>query len=141
MTVYTDVCHACLMSTRKQQTAPAKDAAVSTDQQRADRAERIDARIQRLGITKQELADKAGIDRGTLGRALKADPRIADRTWVRIENVLTGIENDLGIGVQLASTASGEVVTGSIKYAGAEITLSGQADAVAEAIRRVLGED
>lgn len=106
------------------------------------RADRAAARIANIGIPKQELAQRAGIDRGTLGRALKADPRITDRTWVRIERVLSDLEDELGISARLSqtsvSTASGETVTSTVEYAGARITLSGRADAVADAIRRVL---
>lgn len=112
-----------------------------SDDQLAARAERAAERIAAIGVPKQEIAAKAGIDRGTLGRALKGDPRIADRTWVKIERVLSNIEDDLGMTAQLAPTATGELVTGSIEYAGAKITLSGRADAVADAIRQVLGNN
>lgn len=110
-----------------------------------DRADRAAARIANIGVPKQELAQRAGIDRGTLGRALKSDPRIADRTWVRIERALSDLEDELGISARLAvktaTTASGEsVVESVVEYHGARITLSGKAEAVAEAIRRVLEE-
>lgn len=117
----------------------------STSQAIEERASHTAARIARLGIPKQELAAKAGIDRGTLGRALKADPAISDRTWVKIERVLGQLEEDMGVaaigGAGVATTASGEsvdLVTSTMEYAGARITLSGRADAVAEAIRQVL---
>lgn len=116
----------------------------SSTPQMQQRAESTATRIAHIGIPKQELAQRAGIDRGTLGRLLKADPRISDRTWVKVERVLSNLEEELGIGVQMtASTASGEtadVVTSTVEYAGARITLSGRADAVAEAIRKVLDE-
>lgn len=106
------------------------------------RADITAGRIARLGVPKQELAAKAGIDRGTLGRALKADPAISERTWVKIDRVLSTLEDELGVAaVSTGSmTASGEtaVVTSTVEYAGAKITLSGRADAVADAIRRVL---
>lgn len=114
--------------------------------ERADEAAR---RIERIGVPKQELALKAGIDRGTLGRALKADPRVENRTWVKIERVLSNLETELGIGVQLAQaapmTATGETVTSTVEYERGEtratITVSGRADAVADAIRKVLEGD
>lgn len=111
------------------------------------RADITAGRIARLGVPKQELAAKAGIDRGTLGRALKADPAISERTWVKIDRVLTTLEDELGVAAVStpAMTASGEtasaVVTSTVEYAGATITLSGRADAVADAIRRVIGGD
>lgn len=110
------------------------------------RATNAAARIAQIGIPKQELAQRAGVDRGTLGRALKADPRITDRTWVRIERVLSQLEDEIGLSApsSLVSeiTASGESVVQSIvEYHGARITLSGRAEAVAEAIRRVLEDD
>lgn len=110
----------------------------------SEKAARTEQRIARIGIPKQDLAQRAGIDRGTLGRALKADPRISDRTWVRIERVLSQLEEEIGLSVQLAdsSTASGEsVVVSTVEYGGATITLQGKAEAVAEAIRRVLDGD
>lgn len=113
-----------------------------------DRAQAVDTRIRELGVPKQELAAKAGVDRGTLARALKADPTISERTWVRIERVLSTLEDEYGMtAVQrqsLAMTASGDTgpeVQSTIEYAGARITMSGRADAVADAIRRVLSED
>jgi hypothetical protein len=117
----------------------------STPEERG-RATNAAARIAQIGIPKQELAQRAGVDRGTLGRALKADPRITDRTWVRIERVLGQLEEEIGLtapSTMLATetTASGEsVVQSVVEYRGARITLSGRADAVAEAIRRVLDE-
>lgn len=106
------------------------------------RATNAAARIAQIGIPKQELAQRAGVDRGTLGRALKADPRITDRTWVLIERVLGQLEEEIGLTADApAITASGEsVVQSVVEYHGARITLSGRADAVAEAIRRVLDE-
>lgn len=109
------------------------------------RATNAAARIAQIGIPKQELAQRAGVDRGTLGRALKADPRITDRTWVRIERVLGQLEDEIGLSApaRLISeiTASGEsVVQSVVEYHGARITLSGRAADVAEAIRRVLSE-
>lgn len=109
-----------------------------------NRAEKAAARIARIGIPKQELALKAGIDRGTLGRALKADPRIAERTWVKIERVLTNLEVDLGIDVRVAGqqsgmTASGETVVVELDRGDVhmKITTSGdRAEVIAEAIRQ-----
>lgn len=117
----------------------------STDEGRR-RATNTAARIAQLGIPKQELAQRAGVDRGTLGRALKADPRITDRTWVRIERVLGQLEEEIGLTAESAiqghMTASGESIVDSVvEYHGARITLSGRADAVAEAIRQVLNGD
>lgn len=108
------------------------------------RAESAASRIARIGIPKQELALKAGIDRGTLGRALKADPRITDRTWVKIERVLSNLEVDLGIDVRLAEeqrgmTASGETVVVELDRGDVHmrITTSGdRAEVIAEAIRQ-----
>lgn len=117
---------------------PAPQAPAPTDlEQRAQRtAQRIDA----IGVPKQELAIGAGVDRGTLARALKADPRISDRTWVNIERELGRLEQAFGITSAAEAVESSETVTGSVEYAGARITLSGKADAVADAIRKVLSE-
>lgn len=95
-------------------------------------------RIARIGVPKQELARLAGVDRGTLGRALKADPRIEDRTWVKVERALDRLEEEIGIEVRLPAAASDEIVHADVEYGGAKMTLSGKADAVAEAIRKVL---
>lgn len=106
------------------------------------RAQETERRIAGIGIPKQELAAKAGIDRGTLGRLLKADPRISDRTWVKVERVLSQLEVEYGINAGGVGSAfekdEAEQVTSTVEYEGAKITLSGRADAVAEAIRKVL---
>lgn len=108
------------------------------------RAQNTERRIAGIGIPKQELAQRAGIDRGTLGRLLKADPRITDRTWVKVERVLSQLEVEYGIdpgGVGSAIREDTDQVTSTVEYHGAKITLSGRADAVAEAIRNVLSGD
>lgn len=127
---YTAVCHTDRMDEN------------STQEDR-ERAANAAARIAQIGIPKQALAQRAGIDRGTLGRALKADPRISDRTWTLIERVLEQLEEEIGLSASApAITASGEsVVESVVEYQGARITMSGRADAVAEAIRRVLDGD
>lgn len=111
------------------------------------RAERTAQRIADIGIPKQELATRAGVDRGTIGRLLKADSRISDRTWVKVERELGRLEEEIGLGAVVhrsSPTASGEtvdVVTSTVEYGGARITMQGRAEAVAEAIRKVLSED
>lgn len=145
MPVYTDVCHAGVM-TNRQQSAAARSGGAQADLEA--RAQRTAERIRTTGVPKQELAAKAGIDRGTLGRLLKADPRITDRTWVRVERALAAFEADMGYDgpVLRPGTAVGdaETVSSVMEYdkdgIRARITLSGKAEAVADAIRRVLSE-
>lgn len=127
---------------------PAAAPADATDDERHEleqRASLLASRIARVGIPKQELARLAGIDRGTLGRALKADPRTlanGARTWTRIERELERLEEEFGLDVELSPTASGETVTSTVEYerngTKARITVSGKADAVARALREVL---
>lgn len=61
------------------------------------RGQDIAARIERLGVPKNDFATKANVDRGTLGRALQDDPRIGARTWGKIESALTRLEQEIGM--------------------------------------------
>lgn len=92
-------------------------------------------RINALGISKSEFAERAGLDRGTLNRALDDDPKVGARTWGKIESTLAALEDELGIA------AAGGAVTSTIEFRGARITMSGTPDDVAAAIRQVLANE
>lgn len=92
-------------------------------------------RMDALGITKIEFAERAGVDRGTLNRALADDPKVGPRTWGKIEATLANLEDELGM------FESGAAVTSTIEYRGAKITMSGTPEEVAAAIRKVLADD
>lgn len=131
--------------TQTSSSAPAIDSADAELAALAERAAAAESRIARLGVPKSELARAAGLDRGTMARALKADPRtLANdaRTWVKLERALSEMEEEVGFdapGSALVRTAeSDDAVTSTVEKDGARITLSGRADAVAEAIRKVL---
>ena len=92
------------------------------------------ARITALGIPKRDFAERAGVDRGTLDRALEDGPKVTERTWAKIELALTDLEEEIGMA------ASGSLITSTIEYQGATITLQGSPSDVAETVRRILGQ-
>ena len=96
------------------------------------RGQRAAARITALGIPKRDFADRAGMDRGTLDRALADHPKVGERTWSRIELTLTNLEEEIGMAV------GGVLVTTTVEYAGATITVQGSPVDVAETVRQIL---
>lgn len=94
----------------------------------------ISARLDAIGITKSEFAQRADIDRGTLNRAIDDDERVTNRTRGRIAQVLGELEEEIGMA------EAGTVVTSTIEYRGARITMEGGPSEVAEAIRQVIGD-
>lgn len=96
--------------------------------------ERAKTRLLTIGISKSEFAERIELDRGTLNRALADDPKVSERTWARIESALDRIEDELGMA------ETGRMVTSTVEYRGAKITMQGTPAEVAEAIRRVLGD-
>lgn len=90
------------------------------------------SRIAGIGISKREFADRAGLDRGTLERALSDEANVSARTWARIENQLTALEDEMGM-----SDAAG-VVTSTVTIGEATVTVRGSAADVAESVRRIL---
>lgn len=97
------------------------------------RGERLQTRLDAIGITKSEFAERANIDRGTLNRAIEDDPKVTDRTYGRIEHALAALEDEIGMA------ENGALVTSTIEYQGARITMEGAPSQVAAAIREVLG--
>lgn len=96
------------------------------------RGQRTTARITALGIPKRDFAERAGIDRGTLDRALADHPKVSERTWSRIELALTDLEDEIGMAV------GGEMVTTTVDFQGATITVQGSPGDVAETVRQIL---
>lgn len=96
------------------------------------RGQRIAARITALGIPKRDFAERAGIDRSTLDRALTDHPKVTDRTWSRVELALSDLEEEIGMAV------GGDLVTTTVDYAGATITVQGSPSDVAETVRQIL---
>lgn len=99
----------------------------------ASRGQRIDERMTALGITKSELAARAEVDRGTLDRALSDSPKMSERTWSKIERALDHAEDEVGMA------ESGRLVTTTIEFNGARITVEGAPADVAETARQILG--
>ena len=91
------------------------------------------SRMTALGITKSEFAQRAHLDRGTLDRALHDEPRVSERTWAKIEGSLDALEHELGMA------ESGHMVTSTVEYRGARITMQGTPADVAAALREILG--
>lgn len=98
------------------------------------RGHRAETRLLKIGISKREFAERAGLDRGTLNRALANDEKVGDRTWSRIEGALDRLEDEIGMA------ESGQTVTSTIEFRGARITMAGSPADVAEAIRQVLSD-
>ena len=97
------------------------------------RGEDARARIAGIGISKREFADRAGLDRGTLERALANEANVSARTWARIENQLSTLEDELGMADGVG------VVTATVTIGDVTVTVRGSASDVAEAVRRIVG--
>lgn len=96
------------------------------------RGQRIQTRLDAIGISKSEFAERASIDRGTLDRVIADDEKVRERTWARVEKAIADLEDELG------SAQSGRMVTSTVEFRGAKITMQGTPAEVAEAIRQVL---
>lgn len=99
------------------------------------RGQKVQARLDALGMSKLEFAERVGIDRSTLDRVLNDDEKVRERTWARVENSLSEMEEDL------SSAQGGRMITSTIEFRGAKVTMQGSSAEVAEAIRRVLDAD
>ena len=109
-----------------------------------NRAQRAAQRIAAIAIPHQEIARLAGLDRGTLTRALRADPRIGDRTWVKLERAFSECEEEMGLTGREGLDAPGlaeSAVTATVEYGGATINLQGQPTSVAATIRLIFSGD
>lgn len=91
-------------------------------------------RILAIGIPDTEFAKRAGVERGTLKRATDDDPKTSERTRAKIERALTELEDEVGMA------ESGQLVTSTVVYKGARITMQGTPDDVATSIRQILGQ-
>lgn len=117
------------------------------------RAASAERRRRRLGLTQVELAEAADLDRGTLARALKADPKTLGNgalTWMKIERALELYEGDPFSPDQVEprgrrakargkQQAPDELVPVTLDYpSGVKLRLSMKADAIAEIVRQAL---
>lgn len=100
-----------------------------------ERGSAIERRLDAMGVGRRDFAEHAGIDRTTLYRALSDDKfeNVGERTWVKIESALDALEDELGMA------ATGKVVTTTIEYGGARITVHGPPEEAAETVRLILG--
>lgn len=89
-------------------------------------------RLTAIGITKIEFAQRAGIDRGTLDRALTDDAKVSERTWAKINRVLDELEDEIGMA------ENGSLVTTVVEIDGGRITVKGHPEEVAAAVRGIL---
>lgn len=90
------------------------------------------ARIDAIGISKREFADRADLDRGTLDRALSDDPKVSARTWAKIENLLVALEDELGMA------ESGHLVVSTVTIGDTAVTIRGTSQDVADTLRQIL---
>lgn len=91
-------------------------------------------RILAIGIDDKEFAARAELDRGTVKRATDDHPSTSERTKAKIERALEKLEEEIGMA------ESGSLVTSTVVYKGARITMQGSPEDVAAAIRDVLGD-
>lgn len=101
---------------------------MSDDARVTDLAQRLAA----VGISKSEFAERAGVDRGTLGKALSNDDRVTVMTWTKIKRALIGLEDELGMA------ESGNLVTTTVEVNGAKVTVKGRPSEVAATVRQML---
>lgn len=99
------------------------------------RGSAIARRLEAVGISKAEFAaERASVDRGTLDRAIADDVKVSARTWSKIERALADLEEELSMA------ETGALVTSTIDYKGARVTVKGTPHDVAETVRHMLGE-
>lgn len=96
------------------------------------RGEALKARMDAIGISKREFAERAEIDRGTLDRVLADDPSVTTRTLGKVEQQLAALEDEMGMA------ESGHLVVSSVTVGDAVVTVRGSAADVAEAVRKIL---
>lgn len=99
------------------------------------RGSALKKRLDAIGITLVEFAERAVTDRGTISRAIDDDPSVRATTWSRLEKAVADAEDELGMAV------GGNLVTSTVVIGDATITFSGPPDEVAEAIRKLLGSE
>lgn len=89
-------------------------------------------RLNAVGISKSEFADRAKLDRGTIDRALADDPKMQTRTWAKVDRALDALEDELGMAEE------GRLVTTTIEVNGTQVTVKGSPAEVAETVKRLL---
>lgn len=96
------------------------------------RGELLQARLDAIGISHLEFSKRADSDRGTISRAVSNDPTVTERTWRKLEAAAQTLEEVLGMA------EGGNLVTSTIEYRGAKITLQASPAATAETVRRMM---
>lgn len=90
-----------------------------------ERGAQLGDRLAALGVARSEIAEAAGVDRGTVLRAIKGEAEVSGRTWARLEYAC--VEMERGVGVSAV-----------IEYRDARVVITGSPGAVAETVRQIL---